>query len=55
MKDSKQLACAQSILIDLVLKHVNLPACYESKNPNLSNQTHPESAMDPNLGLKVAD
>ena len=46
---------AQSILIDLVLRYVNLPVSCESKNPDPSNQTHPESAIDPNLGLKVAD
>ena len=58
MKDSKKFSCAQtaqSILIDLVLRYVNLPVSSESKNPDPSNQTHPESAIDPNLGLKVAD
>ena len=55
MKDSKEFACAQSMLIDLVLKHVNFPVSSESKNPDPSNQTHPESAIDPNLGLKAAD
>ena len=55
MKDSKEFACDQSILIDLVLKYVNLPVSSESKNPDPSNQTLPESALDPNLGLKVAD
>ena len=34
---------------------MNLPVSCESKNPDPSNQTHPESAIDPNLGLKVAD
>ena len=55
MKDSKEFACDQNILIDLVLKYVNLPVSSESKNPDPSNQTLLESALDPNLGLKVAD